>query len=516
MEAQEIGKQAKILDTDADAVLLTASDAQKIDIQEEAPLLNPDVSKSGKGKSPSGKGVPAQSLRPSNTQIWCIRMLWFILGATNPFPGVALRFFQVNDLKASPHVQAVMGVLTGIAWNLKMPVAFTSDVVPIMGYRRKPYLFFGLAMYIMSYFGLALLPPAVVTATTLIGFATLGQMTMGVMCDTLIVENMRHETDENKGRLQTECWILMTLAGIGGTLGGGFVFYLGVGNRQVFVINALAKLAILPFAFLLTENRVLPRTESESRVRDRTAEVWGALQDSRVWKPSLFIFLFSVFPNPGTAMTNFYINELGFNEQELSYIAVVASVSGAAGMGIYYRYFRGFNWHWFFGIVIVLFASLSLTQLILVFHINRSWGIPDLAFALGDEPLVDITCALLAMPILILIAAICPAGVESSLYALVSSVQMAGSTVGGTISAILIEKFGITLTEYSGLWRLIILCAAVKLLILPAIPMLPANLSISRDIETSKSGAGLILILLVGGIGWSVGQSIYMLAQTKD
>jgi len=180
-----------------------------------------------------------------------------------------------------------------------------------------------------------------------------------------------------------------------------------------------------------------------------------------------------------------------------------------------------------------------------VFHINRAWGIPDLVFALGDETVVDVTNALLAMPVLILVASICPLGVESSLYALVTSVQAAGGTVGGTISGLLIKGFGITLHNYDNLWKLIVLCACLKVLSVFFIPMLPSKLARpaqqpgeqaaeeeakegdqigerenmveveeaqsstaeEEPAKKSKWGATAVLVLLVVGICWSLGQS---------
>eukprot|EP00468_Gymnochlora_sp_CCMP2014_P010327 CAMPEP_0167757372 /NCGR_PEP_ID=MMETSP0110_2-20121227/9887_1 /TAXON_ID=629695 /ORGANISM="Gymnochlora sp., Strain CCMP2014" /LENGTH=370 /DNA_ID=CAMNT_0007643551 /DNA_START=351 /DNA_END=1459 /DNA_ORIENTATION=- len=362
---------------------------------------------------------------------------------------------------------------------------------------------------------LAVLPPSIGMVTFLTTFITLGQMTTGVMCDTLIVENMRHETSENRGKLQTECWVLMTLAGIGGILGGGFVYLIpGMTNSRVFMLNAVLKLLVLPFAVWLHEAPCEPSSEPASqRVQQRASEVWEALKGKCVWQPTLFVFLFSVFPNPGIAMTNFFINELGFGEEELSYISVVASLSGAAGMLAYYKYFKEFNWHYFFAGVVCLASALSLTQLILVFHINRDWGIPDLAFALGDDAIVDVTNALLAMPILILVASICPSGVESSLYAFVTSIQAAGGTVGGSISAILIGAFGIEMHNYERLWQLVLVCSLAKLLILPAIPMLPISLgNVSSGGPKSWQGAALLITLLILGIGWALGQASYKVA----
>ena len=54
----------------------------------------------------------------------------------------------------------------------------------------------------------------------------------------------------------------------------------------------------------------------------------------------------------------------------------------------YKWWFRNVDLRWFVGIASTIVAVLSLIPLILVFRINKKWGISDLAFSLGDEALV--------------------------------------------------------------------------------------------------------------------------------
>lgn len=466
-------------------------------------------------------GVQPKLPPPTALQRACILGLWFSLGVTNAFPGVAVRFFMINDLRADPHLQALVGVVTSFAWNFKMMAAFTSDCVPICGYRRRPYLYIGLVLYCASYFALGAFPPGLAVATACLGLASLGQMVMGVMCDTLIVENMRGESDAKKGDLQTYCWVLLALGGVLGTLAGAFVVQvMSVSNRRLFAINAMIKLIIIPFVALLVEPRVRPEdhTDMSRVVKIRAVEMWQAVQQNRIWKPTVFIFIFSVIPNVGSVMPVYFVVELGFSETELSYIMVVGGISGALGIYLYGRFFKNSNWHWFFAVVICASSLLSLTVLVLIFRVNRRWGVPDLAFALGDDAILDVTNSLLSMPILILIASICPPGVESSVYALVTSVQVAGGTVGGTLSATLIEAFGVTLTDFSRLWQLVLLCALLKLLAVPIIPLLPLRFDRNRvevtdNTSRSRAGAVALLVLLGGGICWALGQAVFKLHQ---
>lgn len=54
--------------------------------------------------------------------------------------------------------------------------------------------------------------------------------------------------------------------------------------------------------------------------------------------------------------------------------------------------------------------QLGLSQLILVYHLNLSLGIPNEAFALGDSVVLTVLGQLAFMPTLVLAARLCPPG----------------------------------------------------------------------------------------------------------
>ena len=56
-------------------------------------------------------------------QTRCILALWFMQGFFLAFPTTAQTFFLTNDLEASPHLQATLGVLNQFAWNMKILVS---------------------------------------------------------------------------------------------------------------------------------------------------------------------------------------------------------------------------------------------------------------------------------------------------------------------------------------------------------------------------------------------------------
>lgn len=513
-------------------------------------------------------------------QLLTIKILWFLQGLSNAFVGAAQSVFLIKAARVSPSAQATLGVFIGLAWSLKLPVAFLSDTKPICGLRRKPYLYGGIALYAASYAVLAACRPSIPVIAMCLFFAALGQMMTGVMADTLVVENMRHETTAARGTLQTQCWILLTVGSVLGTLCGAAALQLGFSYSVVFWVNSSLRLALIPLICRLRDTPIsaspMPHAVAPARKRKRSylsvsenedstttdkkgqgtrepsrrppgraedgsgnassqatpgqksasekaREMWKAAQRNQIWKPSLFIFFFSAFPSAGAVLPSFYVQQLRFTALDLAFLMVVGGLAGAVAMYLYNRFFKRIHWHTFFAWVVVAASALSASLLVLIFHLNRRAGIPDLAFAIGDDIVVDIALTLLAMPLLILIASLCPEGVESSVYAMVTSVQLAGTMVSKGASTVLIKALGITLDDMRNLWKLILICATVRLSVLPFIPLLPSSIGAGRG-EASGSGepnrqrssasksswwGGVSLVtLLIGGVIWALSSAI--------
>ena len=134
---------------------------------------------------------------------------------------------------------------------------------------------------------------------------------------------------------------------------------------------------------------------------------------------------------------------------------------------------------------------------------------PNAAFALGDDVVVAIANQILAMPLLILMARLCPAGAEGSTYALVTSIQMVGGTVGGILSQIATGALDVTNTDFQHLWLLTVLtCAArvASLILLPLVPRTAAVVEVAEDSARSPIAGGVVIGFFVGGFVWALVQ----------
>jgi len=205
---------------------------------------------------------------------------------------------------------------------------------------------------------------------------------------------------------------------------------------------------------------------------------------------------------------------LGFSDMLYTSFGLLGSVGSVLGNLVFRRYMLTMNWHAMFTTTVLIAWAAASLQLFLMFRsaatgqtLSERLHLPDAAFALGDDVIVATANQLLAMPILVLMARLCPPGGEGTTYALVTSVQMVGGTVGGVISQYVTGAFDVTNTDFSHLWELTLLTSSAKLVALPFLPLVPSAAALdSPDERRSVAAGALILLLFIGGLAWALVQ----------
>jgi hypothetical protein len=122
----------------------------------------------------------------------------------------------------------------------------------------------------------------------------------------------------------------------------------------------------------------------------------------------------------------------------------------------------------------VISSLLGMTTLILVTHSNRTLGIDDHWFSLGDSLILTVMGQIAFMPILVLSARLCPVGVEASLFALLMSVYNLAGLLSHEMGALLTHWLGVTETNFDKLWLLLVITNLSSLLPLLFLNLLPA------------------------------------------
>ena len=126
-------------------------------------------------------------------------------------------------------------------------------------------------------------------------------------------------------------------------------------------------------------------------------------------------------------------------------------------------------------------SGLGMAQLLLVTGANRTLGISDQWFALGDSLVMTVLGQVAFMPILVLATRLCPSGVEATLFATLMSVFNGGAVVAGLLGGWLMKLLGVTGDNFDNLPLLIVICSASSLLPLPCLSMLDVIKEPERD-----------------------------------
>ncbi len=176
-----------------------------------------------------------------------------------------------------------------------------------------------------------------------------------------------------------------------------------------------------------------------ARVRSQGAALWGAVKQKDILLPTVFVFLWQATPTADSAMFYFYTNQLHFQPEFLGRVRLAGSVASLAGVALYNGVFkkvcdrccgvcgvcagagrgtgrwaattpeswgrsrqqppdsnrqpnptdqvplkRMFLW------AMVLGTALGSTQLLLVSGANRSLGLSDELFVLGDSVILTV------------------------------------------------------------------------------------------------------------------------------
>lgn len=162
----------------------------------------------------------------------------------------------------------------------------------------------------------------------------------------------------------------------------------------------------------------------------------------------------------------------------------------------------------------VFFTSL---QVLLVYRINKSIGIDDFWFSLGDLAMFSFTGALQMMAVMVMIIRLCPQDQEGASFATFTSINNIGFGVATIYSNLLLNIWDcsnekIARHEYDGLGKLTILTMFIQIIPVFFIRYLPASPEAQKKMlqsgEASCLFGGLLVLVLLGSITASVGTAL--------
>ncbi len=404
-------------------------------------------------------------------ELIAILLVYFVQGILG-LGRLAVSFFLKDELAMSPaEVSALLGIVA-IPWMIKPLFGFISDGVPILGYRRRPYIIFSGILGAFSWVALAKWVHTPLEATVAIAISSLSVAISDVIVDSLIVQRVQKESVSSTGSLQSLCWSASALGGLITAYFSGSLLET-FSNQTVFLITATFPLIVSAVAWLIAEEKVTIGINFD-RVKQQIKQVKKAVTKKSILLPTAFLFLWQATPNSESAFFFFSTNELGFQPEFLGRIRLVTSIAALFGVWLFQRFFKSVPFRKIFGWSTIISAVLGMTTLLLVTHTNRALGIDDHWFSLGDSLVLTVMGEIAFMPVLVLAARLCPPGVEATLFALLMSIYNLAGLISHEGGALLMHWLKVTETNFDNLWLLIVITNLSTLLPLPLLNWLPS------------------------------------------
>ena len=362
--------------------------------------------------------------------------VYFVQAAVG-ISALAQFLFTRNELGLSFVELGMLAALPTISWSIKPIYGFLTDLVPIGGYRRRPYLHIMPIITMLSWLYIWQFADSFISYAIPIMIANVGLGFTDVIADGLVVQQSDEKT---AGRYQSICWGSLTVGAIVTTFLSGLL--LGreiVSIRGMFLITALIPLITFGLSFLIKERRISDKSELKTHNAISPSYIYTAilalivtivllspydgqnmaiasfsvigvwfiwftgyfkhLMDIKIigkgiFAAAIFIFLWRFTPSFGAPWSDYFLNQVGIDQETYGYFGVVSYIGWLIGSILFAKYFDKFKLKKVLFWTIILASVLGLSQLGLTK--------PELANAIGGSPVIKYTGAIIATPVFLI------------------------------------------------------------------------------------------------------------------
>ena len=461
-------------------------------------------------------------------QLWRISSLaiplcYLMVGLTQ---GTAYPLINVYplDLGATEAQQQTLWFLKGLPSCLKIGFGFLTDNFPICGKRRKPYMLIGWSLSIFSLSVLILgssdlslslseiedgdgvssdsattntvrMPPENAPSIVLLSIVffmwATGVWLADVIGDSLVAEKAKLETDGNRGNLQASCYILRGLGMAIMAPISSVVYNTPNGPYWIILSAAVLPLSLVPFIYLLEEQRVKMDEDRSTETKRRMEELWNTACSKAVYQPMGFVFIYISFFVSNAAWREFLKSVLGFTANELNALMFVAGLLAFVGIVVYKFVLIKWSWRTIFFLGIIVNGVFSFAQIVLITD-NIPFGLSAFWFSLGDDGVRDFVLGTQYLPMCIMMVNLVPEGIEGMSYSLFTTTWNAASAVSDAVSTMLLSVWDVSKStliddELNGLIKLTILTTAMQVFPLTFINFMPHSVHDLNRLKQEES-----------------------------
>ena len=400
-----------------------------------------------------------------------IPIVYFIAGASS-LAGVATTFFYKDELELTLEQLGILSSVAIIPWSIKPVYGIFSDRVPLRGLRRKPYLILSGFLESLGYLSLATWVEGFWGVLVAELISALGFALADVIVDGVVAE--RSKTHAAAGKLQSICRAAIMTGALIVAYSSG-VLTESIGARRVFLLTATLPLCTSLIAIFLKE---LPVGITAWNWKQTWSNFKRALIPAILWS-ALFLFIWRSTPTSGGAFSYYLIDELHFDPEFFGRLAVISRFMGIAGVLIFRKWLIAIPLKRLLFTIVIASIVLSLPTLGLVYGWYNILGVSPKLFAMADTLITAPLSEIGFLPLLVLVARICPKGIEATVFAVLASIMNIGLAISDMGGAALVHLFDVhqateTLAaNYTNLDKVLWIAILSSVLPLPLLPFLP-------------------------------------------
>ncbi|PWA97891.1 Biopterin transport-related protein BT1 [Artemisia annua] len=415
---------------------------------------------------------------------------------------VGTEYYMKDVQKVQPsESQAYLGI-TRIPWIIKPIWGLLTDVVPVFGYRRRPYFVLAGILGIISMFYLSFHEKLhIVLALLSLTIGSAGVAIADVTVDACVAQHSGIHPSLAPD-MQSLCALSSSIGAlIGFSLSGVFVHLIGP--------KGVYGLLSIPYALVLLVGLVLKEPHSPSfaygqiteKFVDAATAMWTTLKSEDVWRPCLYMYLsFALSLDIYEGLFYWETDSKAgpsFSQGTIGFILSIGSIGSLLGAILYQYNLKDHPFRALLFWTQLIFGLSGMLDLVFILRLNLKLGIPDYFFAVIDESVFQLIGRLKWMPLLVLSSQLCPPGIEGTFFALLMSIDNFGRMSSTWLGGLLLHVLNVTRTQFDNLWLAILIRNILRITPLCFLFLVPKNgpdslgfsrmevLSIVEDSESS-------------------------------
>ncbi|CAA3025352.1 probable folate-biopterin transporter 2 [Olea europaea subsp. europaea] len=428
---------------------------------------------------------------------------------------VGTQYYMKDVQKVQPSEAQVYSGITSIPWIVKPLWGLLTDVVPILGYRRRPYFLFAGCLGVISMLFLSLHEKLHIILTLMSLTAASASVAIAdVTVDACVAQNSNIHPSLAVD-MQSLCALSASVGSlVGFSLSGIFVHL--IGPQGVFGLLVIPAGLVMFVGVLLKENRSssFAYQQINQNFLDAGKAMWKTLKCSDVWRPCLYMYLsFSMSLSISEGMFYWVTDSKAgpsFSQEIIGYIMAIGSVGSLLGAILYQYGLKDYPFRDLLLWTQILLCLSGMLDLLLVLRVNLKLGIPDFFFVVIDASVSSMIGRLKWMPLLVLSSKLCPPGIEGTFFALLMSIDNAGVLTSSWFGGLLLHILKVTRTQFDNLWIAILIRNILRispLCILFLVPrtdpnssVLPSEVLDSKEVTETLAPENIELVSLVNNV----------------